>query len=241
MPALISPDGRWWWDGRQWLSRLVEGRLDLFWFTSTPDWASRVLITGLIGLIPIVGAINLLGWTLVATEMVRNRWKELPPPGFQYLERGIRPFVVSIVYGVVLFVSIVVLALIAVLLATSGRTQAVFAVGLGLLIILIALAWWLLSLYLFAALLIGSDRLGIVRALNPMRLFALARANHDVSLHVALLYAAITIILTVISIPVGTVIPFGSLLVWLVLPAAYAILVPSLAPFHVEPAAAPTP
>src|ERR1700694_2071374 len=138
MPALISPDGRWWWDGRQWLSRLVEGRLDLFWFTSTPDWASRVLITGLIGLIPIVGAINLLGWTLVATEMVRNGWKELPPPGFQYLERGIRPFVVSIVYGVVLFVSIVVLALIAVLLATSGRTQAVVAVGLGLLIILIA-------------------------------------------------------------------------------------------------------
>ena len=54
MPALISEDGRWWWDGRQWRPRTVEGKLDLFWFTGTPDWVSRVLVTGLIGLIPIV-------------------------------------------------------------------------------------------------------------------------------------------------------------------------------------------
>ena len=58
MPALISDDGRWWWDGTQWRPRTVEGKLDLFWFTSTPDWFTRVLVTGLIGLIPIVGAIN---------------------------------------------------------------------------------------------------------------------------------------------------------------------------------------
>ncbi|HYM97392.1 MAG TPA: hypothetical protein VET26_08830, partial [Candidatus Sulfotelmatobacter sp.] len=63
-PAPISPDGRWWWDGARWQSRLVEGELDLFWFTSTPDWFARIAITGLIGLIPIVGTINLLGWTL---------------------------------------------------------------------------------------------------------------------------------------------------------------------------------
>src|ERR1700737_4263902 len=47
VPQLISQDGRWWWDGKQWRTRLVEGPLDLFWFTSTPDWFTRVLVMGL--------------------------------------------------------------------------------------------------------------------------------------------------------------------------------------------------
>ena len=129
MPALISPDGRWWWDGTRWRSRMVEGKLDLFWFTSTPEWFARVVITGLIGLIPIVGAINLLGWTLTATDMVRRGWKELPPAGFQYLERGIAPFVVGIVYAVVLFLVVGVLAFFTLVLAMSGRSHVVIAVG----------------------------------------------------------------------------------------------------------------
>jgi len=58
MPALISPDGRWWWDGQHWRSRIVDGPLELFWFTATPDWFTRVVVTGLISLIPVVGAIN---------------------------------------------------------------------------------------------------------------------------------------------------------------------------------------
>jgi hypothetical protein len=75
MPPLISQDGRWWWDGMHWRTRAVEGPLDLFWFTSTPAWSQRVIVTGLIGLIPIIGSINLLGWTLTATDMVRGGWK----------------------------------------------------------------------------------------------------------------------------------------------------------------------
>jgi len=131
MPALISEDGRWWWDGRQWRPRTVEGKLDLFWFTSTPDWITRVLVTGLIGLIPIVGAINLLGWTLEASDMVRGGWKELPAPGFRYLERGAAPFVVSLVYAAVVLVVVAILAFIAVLLATSGDSRWVLAILLG--------------------------------------------------------------------------------------------------------------
>jgi hypothetical protein len=237
MPALISADGRWWWDGTQWRSRLVEGRLDLFWFTSTPDWFTRVVVTGLIGLIPIVGTINLLGWTLAATDMVRSGWKELPPAGFQHLERGVAPFVVGLVYGFALFFILGFLVLFTVLLATSGRAYAIaVAIVFVVLIFLLLLAWWLISLYLYAAVLLASDRLGIAKAIDPRRLFALARANHDVSLHIALVYAAATITVAFISIPVGLVIPFGSLLVALVLPAIYAILVPNLAAFRVEPA-----
>ncbi|GAC1689039.1 MAG: hypothetical protein PVS2B1_10640 [Candidatus Dormibacteraceae bacterium] len=235
MSALISPDGRWWWDGHQWRSRIVEGPLDLLWFTTTADWFGRVLVTGLIGLIPIVGAINLLGWTLAATDMVRNGWKELPPAGFQHLERGVSPFVVSLVYGLVLFTSLILLASTTVLVAISGRAQAILAIVPGVLTFVLAVAWWVISLYLFASLMIGSDRLGIAKALNPRRLFGLARANHDVSLRVGLIYAVMSIAIAVVAVPVALVIPFGGLFVGLVLPAVYAILVPRLTAFQIEP------
>jgi MFS family permease len=235
MPALISADGRWWWDGTQWRTRLVEDKPDLFWFTTTPEWFNRIVITGLIGLIPIIGAINMLGWALTAVEMFRNRWKELPPAGFQHLERGVAPFVVSLVYGVVFFVLIGVLTFFTVLLAVSGRTRFAVAVGIAFLIVLVVVAWWLFWLYLAAALLITSDRLGIAKSLDLRRLFALARANHDVSLHVALVYGAGTIALLVVASSVGLVIPFAGLFVSIGLPALYAVLVPSLAAFRVEP------
>jgi hypothetical protein len=240
MPALVSQDGRWWWDGQHWRSRLVEGQLDLFWFTSTPDWFSRVVLTGLIGLIPIAGAINLFGWTLTAADMVRSGWKELPPAGFEYLERGVAPFVVAFVYGVVLFTSFLVAGFAAVLLAVSGRTQAVvLAVALAVLLILLAVAWWLASLYLLAALLIASDRLGIGKALNPRRLFAVARANHPVSLRVGIIYGVSHLVFGAIMIAVGLIVPFGGLIVSIAAPAIYAVLVPSLAAFQVEPAPRP--
>lgn len=167
--------------------------------------------------------------------MVRGGWKELPPAGFQYVERGVAPFVVAFVYGLVLFASLIVLGLFTVLLATSGRDHAVLAVGLGLLIFVLAVTCWLISLYLFAALLTAPDRLGIAKALDPRRLFAVGLANHDVSLRVAFIYAVTTLAVTGIIFPVAIFIPFGGLLVLLVLPAVYAILVPSLAGFQVEP------
>lgn len=241
MPALISADGRWWWDGTQWRSRVVEGQLDLFWFTSTPEWFTRVIVTGLIGLIPIVGAINLLGWTLTATEMVRRGWKELPPAGFQYLERGVAPFVVGLVYGLVVFFVVGVLAFFTVLVATSGGSRALLAVGFGLLAVLVILVWWLVSLYLFAAVIIASDRLGIAKAIDPRRLFALAAANQETSLRVGLILGAASIAVAAITLTIGVVIPFGGLVVSIGLPAVYAMIVPRLAVFRVEAQAGDAP
>ena len=235
MPALISEDGRWWWDGNQWRTRLVEDKPDLFWFTATPEWFTRVVITGLIGLIPIVGAINMLGWTLNATDMFRNRWKELPPAGFQHLERGIAPFVVGFAYSLGFFIGIGVLTFLTVFLATYGGVRLVFAIGIAFVILLFVVAWWLIWLYLFAAVLMGSDKLGIAKALDPSRLFGLARANHEVSLHVALIYGVATLTVLGITIVLGFIIPFVGLFITIGMPALYAVLVPSLAAFRVEP------
>src|SRR5579864_2557743 len=158
-PAPISQDGRWWWDGTRWRSRVVEGPLDTLWFTSTPDWFGRVAVTGLIGLIPIVGTINLLGWTLVATDMVRRGWRELPPAGFQYLERGVAPFLVAFAYGLVFFFVIASLIGSAIAIVLANPHQVAVAVLLVIVALVLLIAWWLATLYLTAAILIGADRL----------------------------------------------------------------------------------
>lgn len=235
-PALISEDGRWWWDGTRWRSRLVEGPLDLFWFTSTPDWAGRILLIGLIGLIPIVGSINALGWTLSATDMVRQQWKELPPASFRYLERGVGPFVVTFVYGFVALFVVSVLVVAALLFGFNGPQQVrvVVAVVLAFIAVVLLIAWWLVWLYLFAAVLIGSDKLGLGRALDPRVLFRLAHHNQDTSIHVALIYGVGSLALGAVSVVLGIAIPFGGLVVAIASPAIYAATVPRLAAFKVE-------
>jgi hypothetical protein len=233
-PALISHDGRWWWDGTRWRSRLVEGNLDHFWFTTTPDWFERVAITGLIGLIPIVGTINMLGWALVATDMVGQRWRELPPAGFRYLERGVAPFIITFVYGLAALLVVTTLILAGILFLVSTPRHVALAIGIWLLAAILIVAWWLISLYLFAAVLIGSDRLGIGRALDPRRLVTLARRNADVSLQVAVTYGVASLVLGLISVVVGAIVPFGGLAVGLAVPAILAMLAPRLASFRVE-------
>jgi hypothetical protein len=239
-PALISQDGRWWWDGARWRSRLVEGQLDTFWFTTTPDWFGRVAITGLIGLIPIVGTINLLGWTLVATDMVRRGWRELPPAGFQYLERGVAPFLVAFTYGLAFFFVIGSLVGSAVAIIVANSHQIAIALLLVLVALMLLILWWLVMLYLFAAVLIGSDKLGAARAIDPTRLFALARSNHNVSLRVAVTYGLASIGFGLVTLAVGFIVPFSGLVLSIALPAVYAMLTPHLAAFRVEEAAPPS-
>jgi len=238
-PALISQDGRWWWDGARWQSRVVEGPLDTLWFTTTPDWFGRVAITGLIALIPIVGTINLLGWTLVATDMLRRGWRELPPAGFQYLERGVAPFLVTFAYGLVFLFVIASLVGSAIAIVIANPHQVAIAVFLAFVALVLLIAWWLAALYLTAAILIGSDRLGAARAIDPTRLFALARANHDVSLRVALTYGLASLGFAFVSIAVGFIVPFSGLLISIALPAVYAVVAPHLAAFRVEEPAPP--
>jgi hypothetical protein len=240
-PAPISQDGRWWWDGTRWQSRVVEGPLDISWFTSTPDWFGRVAITGLIGLIPIVGTINLLGWTLVATDMVRRGWRELPPAGFQYLERGVAPFLVVFAYGLVFFFVIASLVGSAIAIVVANPHEVAVAVVLAFVALVLVIAWWLAMLYLTAAILIGSDKLGAARAIDPTRLIALARSNPDVSLRVALTYGLASLGFAFVSIAVGFIVPFSGLLISVALPAVYAAVAPHLALFRVDEPTPPAP
>src|SRR5260370_3081749 len=63
--------------------------------------AGKMLLQGLIALIPIVGWIAMTGWLMMAFDNIRNGRNELPPAGF-HLERGSAIFGVFLIYGVIL-------------------------------------------------------------------------------------------------------------------------------------------
>lgn len=228
---MISPDGRWWWDGRQWRSRLVEGELDIFWFTSTPQWFERVAITGLIGLIPIVGQINLYGWTLSASDMLKQRWRELPPAGFQYLERGAAPFIVMLVYGLIALLILASLAMGGIVLVAGKPAHVAAGVAAFAFLGLLAIAWWLTATYLLAAMFVCSDGLGIGRALNPAVLFAYARRNSDISIRAGITYLVAVVVLGMGAAAASFVIPFAGLALSVGLPAVMAMIAPLLSKF----------
>ena len=71
------------------------------WAFRDPAWVGKVVVQGLILIIPIVGAIAAVGWLMMAFENARNGRNELPPAGF-HLGRGIGLFGVYVIYAIVL-------------------------------------------------------------------------------------------------------------------------------------------
>jgi len=71
------------------------------WAFRDPSWLGKILVQGLILIIPIVGWIATAGWGMMAFENARSGRNELPPAGF-HLERGIAIFGVWFIYFIVL-------------------------------------------------------------------------------------------------------------------------------------------
>ena len=85
------------------------------WPVRDPEWVVKVLIIGLILLIPIVGSINGIGWMLSSLDRLRAGDERLAPANLSYLGRGLRLFVVELIYGI----GIAVLALVVYLPAAA--------------------------------------------------------------------------------------------------------------------------
>jgi len=71
------------------------------WAFRDPAWPGKVLLQGLIVIIPVIGWISMTGWLLMSFENARAGRNELPPAGF-HLRRGIGMWGVFIIYGFVL-------------------------------------------------------------------------------------------------------------------------------------------
>lgn len=74
------------------------------WASRDPDWISKLLLMGLIGLIPIVGWLQLAGWTLTALDNLRAGRQEVPPAAFRYATRGVWLFLAGLIYGLTIAV-----------------------------------------------------------------------------------------------------------------------------------------
>src|SRR2546429_5043574 len=70
------------------------------WPFQDPGWFGKMVLQGLISIIPIVGWIALVGWFMMTIDNYRAGRRELPPAGF-HPERGVGLFVVLLVYGIV--------------------------------------------------------------------------------------------------------------------------------------------
>ena len=70
------------------------------WPFQDPGWFGKMIVQGLIGIIPIIGWISLAGWLMLTIENYRAGRRELPPAGF-HLDRGGPIFLVLLVYSIV--------------------------------------------------------------------------------------------------------------------------------------------
>ncbi len=66
-----------------------------------PDWVKKVLLAALISLIPIVGQLYLVGWSLAVAQRITQGQRDLPLPDIEFgehLGRGFKAAVIGLVY-----------------------------------------------------------------------------------------------------------------------------------------------
>src|SRR5919109_1462835 len=81
------------------------------WPFQDPGWFGKMILQGLIAVIPIVGWIAMVGWLMMNIDNFRAGRRELAPAGF-HLSRGVGLFFVFLIYGLVLGVPGFVLGIV---------------------------------------------------------------------------------------------------------------------------------
>jgi Protein of unknown function (DUF4013) len=194
------------------------------WPFRDPDWVSKVLIMGLILLIPIVGGINGLGWMLAALDRLRAGEERLPPANFDHLGRGFRLFVVFFVYYLVVIAIAAVIYVPAVaIFMQQGQEQSSanpFVVSLGLALSLLAFGFTtlasLLITFLTPPIVLATDRDGIRGGLRLLHVLRSARVSLTNTLIAGLMLIAASLIAQIGSV---------ACLIGVVLTAAYAFAI----------------
>ncbi len=137
------------------------------WPFADQGWFGKMILQGLIALIPIIGHIALFGWMFVTLDNYRAGRRELAPAGF-HLERGIALYLVVLVYVIVLFIPGGIVNAI----GTSGNSNGLAALG-GLLYLAAAL----LIVFLSPAIFLNTYRGGFSGGFDVAGTWQLASAN----------------------------------------------------------------
>ncbi len=201
------------------MEKIADG---FIWPVRDPDWLVKILIIGLIHLIPIVGAINGLGWMLATLDRLRAGEDRMAPANFSYLGRGVRLFVVQLGYGVSVAILTGLFYIPGVLLALqSGHGQA-NTVLIGLSVFLSVLSFAVATIgtlsltFLTPSLVLATDQGGFAGGFNVSGVLRRARAN-----------LSNTLIAGLMLIAAGLISSLGSIvcLIGVVFTAAYALAV----------------
>lgn len=157
------------------------------WPTRDPEWVSKVLLTGLIFIIPLVGYLVVLGWMLAALDNLRVGRQVLPPAGFSYIGRGVNLFVVQLGYGLALAFVFAVLFGLGLAAAVSGNSG---LSAVGVMLTLLAYAVMLVAFLglsmLTPAIVVATERGGIGGGLNLPAVLGMISGNFEESLHAGL-------------------------------------------------------
>lgn len=153
------------------------------WPFRDPEWPRKLLIIALTLLIPIVGAVNGLGWMLATLDRLRAGEERMAPANLGYLGRGFRLFVVQLAYGLAVSVVALLVYLPALILAVhQGQGQAnggliVLALFLNVVAFGVATIGALGATFASPAYVLATDRGGIAGGLNVREVWRRSRAN----------------------------------------------------------------
>lgn len=166
------------------------------WPTRDPEWLMKLLIIALILLIPIVGAINGLGWMLASIDRLRTGETRLAQANLSYIGRGFPLFVVNLVYELAIVLLAAAIYVPAVLMASSesrgSANPAVIsgAIILSLLSFSIATLGSLALNFALPSVVLATDARGISGGLNLPSVLRRVRANLSSTLIAGLMLIA---------------------------------------------------
>jgi hypothetical protein len=153
------------------------------WPTRDPEWLMKLLIIALILLIPVVGAINGIGWMLASIDRLRAGDTRLAPANLSYIARGFGLFVVNLAYGLAIALVAAAIYIPAVVVASNQSQGSANPTLISLAIILSLLAFSVATLgslalnFAMPSIVLATDRGGITGGLHVGAVVRLARAN----------------------------------------------------------------
>ena len=166
------------------------------WPFRDPHWVSKLLIIALTLLIPIVGAINGLGWMLASLDRLRAGEERLAPANLSYIGRGIRLFAAELIY--ILAIGVVALAIfVPAIVLSVNQGQGVANSGLIAAAVLLNLVGFsvitVLSLaltFLIPAIVLATDKAGVPAGIDARAVIRRSRSNLNHTLIAGLMLIA---------------------------------------------------
>jgi hypothetical protein len=153
------------------------------WPTRDPEWVMKLLIIALILLIPIVGAINGLGWMLASIDRLRAGDTRLAPASLGYIVRGFPLFVVNLGYELAIVLVAGAIYVPAVLMASNESHGSANTAVISGAIVLSLLAFSIVTLgslalnFAMPSVVLATDAGGISGGLNLSAVLRRVRAN----------------------------------------------------------------